>query len=159
LHRGDDAGFRDADEEDGLFMFDQLQSGNTAFAVEADDDLDRLSRISNRVGEVRIQVSEAKAFFAFEDGNERRLSLRRPKAICARRNVARANLGDEFGQAACSLSRADRKAAKHKQDGNQKTQRARLPLECLFQDATHSADAETQASSPLVDGRAAVFLA
>jgi hypothetical protein len=73
--------FRNAHQNDGLLVFDELQSGQYALRIDADQKTDRLAGIAGRIDEVGIQVNKTLQLFAAIDRNDGRLALRRTEAV------------------------------------------------------------------------------
>ena len=83
---------RNAHQNDGFLVFDELQSGQHALRIDADQKTDRLAGIAGRVGEVGIQVDETLQLFAAIDRNDGRLALRRTEAVGSGKEVGRRGL-------------------------------------------------------------------
>ena len=79
----------DADEDDRLLVVDQLDAGDDALRIDADQDVDRLAGIADRAGEIGVQVDVAEQPVALVDGDERRIALRRAEAVGAGKEIRR----------------------------------------------------------------------
>ena len=81
-----------AHQNDGFLVFDELQAGQHALRIDADQKSDRLAGIAGRVGEVGIQVDETLQLFAAIDRNDGRLALRRTEAVGSGKEIGRRGL-------------------------------------------------------------------
>ena len=84
--------FGNADQHDGLLVLDQLEAGQHSLRIDADQDLDRLAGIADRIGEVGIQVDEALQLIAAIRRHDGRVALRRTEAVGAREEVGGSDL-------------------------------------------------------------------
>ena len=75
----DDAFLRDADQDDWLLVVDELDAPHHALRVDADQEVDRLARVADRIREIRVQVDVAEQPIPAVRRHEGRVALRRPK--------------------------------------------------------------------------------
>ena len=100
--------YRNAHEHDGFLVLDELEAGQHALRIDADQKLDRLSGIAGGVGKVGVQVDEAEELIILVGGRDRRIALQRPKAIRACDQFGRLGLGEVVAQPACGARLAKR---------------------------------------------------
>src|SRR5262249_29760172 len=89
-----------ADEDDGLVMFDQLRAGDLAIESQRDDDMDRLAGIAGRVDDVGIEIDVAEKAVAGEGGRRGRLAFDGAVAIGAGKALTRRQSLEEFREPA-----------------------------------------------------------
>ena len=110
---------RNADEHDGLLVLDQLEAGEHALGIDADQELDRLAGIAGRVGEIGIEVDETLQLIAAIDRNDRRIALRRPEPVGALEEVGGRDLRQITGEVADGIRRMCPQRRTHRENGRE----------------------------------------
>src|SRR5215208_2465366 len=98
VHRIDNAFFRDPHEDDRLLMVDELDAPDHAERVDADQHLNRLARVADRVREIRVEIDVPEEPVTRIGANERRLALGRAEAIGSREDLRRLRLRQKLQQ-------------------------------------------------------------
>ena len=96
---------RDSDENDRLGMLDQLETPDHPGRLDADHDMDRLSGIADRAGEIGVEIDVSRHLVAPVDGGDGRIALRVAESVGAFEYFRRLNLLQEFRQPSCRRRR------------------------------------------------------
>ena len=100
----------------------------TPVRVDADEHVDRLSGIADRVREIRVEVDVPEEAVALVSGHGGRIASERPEAVSDREELARLGLRQELFQAASTQSLAGPRLDRHRR--NQKDHPSDLPKRC-----------------------------
>ncbi|WP_419695581.1 hypothetical protein ACN2CC_03430 [Mesorhizobium muleiense] len=83
----------------------QLEPPDYAVGVDADQDVDRLSGIAYRTGEVGVEIDISRQFVALINGGDGRVALQAAETIGAFEYLGRLSLLQEFRQLPCCRGR------------------------------------------------------
>ena len=88
-----------------FLVVDKLQSSDDTLRIDPDEDLDRLSGISDSVGEIGIEIDEPLQLIAAIDMNDWRIALRRTEVVGSRKHVGQRDLREIGGKLARGMRR------------------------------------------------------
>ena len=105
VHRIDDAALGNADEDDGFLMVDELDPGDDAVRIDADQQVDRLAGIADGIGEIGVEVNVPQQAGALVRGNERRIALRWAEAVGSGEELGGLCLREKLLDPSCGKNR------------------------------------------------------
>ena len=82
-------------------MVDQLEALDDSRGIDPDQDMDRLTRVADGAGEIRVQIKIASQCVASVHRNERRISFDLAKTVSGFKELRRLCIGEELFEPSC----------------------------------------------------------